>query len=47
MEFLRFDADARDGEAIGDLAYYWLHSHIVNGRLEPLEKLKPDLLRAE
>jgi len=47
MEFLRFETVARDGETIGDLAYRRLRADIVNGRLKPLAKLKPDLLRGD
>lgn len=47
MEFLRFEASAREGETIGDLAYRRLRADIVNGRLKPLAKLKPDALRVD
>ena len=45
MEEFRFDTAQRDGDTIGDFAYRRLRSHIVNGQLQPGQKLKLDHLR--
>lgn len=45
MESIRFETDAIDGETVGDVAYRRLRSDIINGRLQPVEKLKLDRLK--
>ncbi|MBN9888757.1 GntR family transcriptional regulator [Salipiger abyssi] len=45
MEYSRFETDERAGDTVGEIAYRRIRSHIVNGRLQPGEKLKLDRMK--